>query len=51
MLNDEDEDDLFELALAYFRQNAVQFSELVPVGMPGAEETASERRKRLDRLN
>jgi len=51
MLNDEDEDDLFELALAYFSLNAVQISDPVAETSPWTDETASDRRKRLDRLN
>jgi hypothetical protein len=46
-----DEDGLFELALAYFRQNAVLFSGPVADRLPWTREEASDRRKRLDRLN
>jgi hypothetical protein len=51
MLDDEDEDELFELALAYFKLNAVHVSDPEVEPSPWAEETASDRRKRLDRLN
>jgi hypothetical protein len=46
-----DEDGLLEPALAYFRQNAVLFSGPVADRLPWTREEASDRRKRLDRLN
>jgi hypothetical protein len=46
-----DEDGLFELALAYFSQNAVLFSGPVADRLSWTGEEASDRRKRLDRLN
>jgi hypothetical protein len=51
MLDDEDEDELFDLALAYFRQNPVKVSDPEIETSPWTEETASDRRKRLNRLN
>jgi hypothetical protein len=45
------EDGLFELALAYFSQNAVLFSGPVADRVPWTGEEASDRRERLDRLN
>jgi hypothetical protein len=46
-----DEDGLFELALPYFSQNAVLFSGPVADRLSWTGEEASDRRKRLDRLN
>jgi hypothetical protein len=48
---DEDEDGLFELALAFFSQNDVLFSGAVADRVPWTGEDASDRRKRLDRLH
>jgi hypothetical protein len=48
---DEDEDGLFELALAFFSQNDVLFSGPVADRVPWASDEVSDRRKRLDRLN
>jgi len=48
---DEDEDGLFELALAFFSQNDVLFSGPVADRVSWTGEETSDRRKRLDRLN
>jgi hypothetical protein len=48
---DEDDDGLFERALAFFSQNDVLFSGPVADRVPWTGEDASDRRKRLDRLH